>query len=139
MKVKNFFRASRGKIFSALRADGSALRASMHLPLHMLPIALHSIGIRPSTFLHPPPAACRPRLPLTQQSPKMLDNFPPGCPPLQKKLCTALMLFLPSGCTNPHLPVPLHELNSFPGCSCFVEINTSPHTHIYTGIVFELT
>ena len=96
----------------------------MHLPLHMLPIALHSIGIRPSTFLHPPPAACRPRLPLTQQSPKMLDNFPPGCPPLQKKLCTALMLFLPSGCTNPHLPVPLHELNSFPRFSCFVEINT---------------
>ena len=34
------------------------------------------------------------------------------------------MLFSPSGCTNPHLPVPLHELNSFPRFSCFVEIST---------------
>ena len=34
--------------------------------------------------------ARRPRLQMTQQSPRMLHNFPPGCPPYQKKLCTAL-------------------------------------------------
>ena len=35
--------------------------------------------------------ARRPRLQMTQQSPRMLRNFPPGCPPYQKKLCTALL------------------------------------------------
>ena len=82
-------------IFSALRADGSALRASMHLPVH-----IQNCFLWPCTVSAPPfniprsaPAACRPRLPLTQQSRRMLDNFPPGCPPLQKKLCTALLSF----------------------------------------------
>ena len=32
------------------------------------------------------PAACTPRLPLTQQSRRMLNNFPPGCPPPCKKV-----------------------------------------------------
>ena len=48
----------------------------------------------PAQYQHPPfniprsaPAACRPRLPLTHQ---ILNNFPAGCPPSQKKLCTAL-------------------------------------------------
>jgi len=83
MKVKNFFRASRGRI--------GATR------LYALASPYASYG--PAQYRHPPfniprstPAACRPRLPLTQQSWRMLDNFPPDCPPLQKKLCTALTI-----------------------------------------------
>ena len=59
----------------------------------------------PAQYRHPPfniprfaPAACRPTLPLTQQSRIMLHNFPPGCPPLQKKLCTALLERLVQKC-----------------------------------------
>ena len=51
----------------------------------------------PAQYRHTPfntprsaPAAYTPRLPLTQQSRRMLDNFPPGCPPLQKKLYTSI-------------------------------------------------
>ena len=44
----------------------------------LLPTALHSISNPPSTFLDPPPAACRRTLPLTQQSRRMLENFPTG-------------------------------------------------------------
>ena len=69
---------------------------------HYAPLCTHQsqhkiASYGPAQYRHPPvnihrsaPAACRPRLPLTQQSRRMLGNFPPGCPPLQIKLCTAL-------------------------------------------------
>ena len=88
MKVKIFFRASHRRIGAArLYALAS-------------PYKIASYG--PAQNRHPPftiprsaPAACRPRLPLTQP---MLNNFPPGCPPLQKKLCTALIATSKCGC-----------------------------------------
>ena len=61
----------------------------------------------PAQYQHPPfniprsaPAACRPRLPLTQQSRRMLDKFPPGCPPLQKKWGESLYRYT---CRETHL------------------------------------
>jgi len=84
MKVKNFFRASRGRI-------GAPRLYTLASPYtKLLPMVLHSIGTPPFNIPRSAPAACGPRLPLTQQSRRMLDNFPPGCPLLQKKLCTAL-------------------------------------------------
>jgi len=87
MKVKIFFRASRRRIGAT----------------HLYALASPYASYGPAQYRHPPfniprsaPAACRPRLPLTQQSQRMLHNFPPGCPPLQKKLCTALS----TGCNH---------------------------------------
>jgi len=79
MKVKNFLRASRGRI------GATRLYAPTSPNTKLLPTPLHSIGTPPPFNIpRSAPAACRPTLPLTPQSRRMLDNFPPGCPPSKK-------------------------------------------------------
>jgi len=75
-----------GEKFSALRAYAPLCTAyrSASPNTKLLPTALHSISTPPYTFLHPPLLHVQYTytLPLTEQSRRLLDNFPPGCPPL---------------------------------------------------------
>ena len=77
------------KFFSALRADGSALRASMHLPVHIQNCFLWpcTVSAHPFNIPRSAPDACRPTLPLTQLSRRMLiRQFSSWLPPLAKKV-----------------------------------------------------
>ena len=81
----------------------TAFRSASPTDTKLLPMALHSIGTLPFNIPRSAPAACRPRLPLTQQSRRMFNNFPPGCPPCKKSYVRPCRLLGGWSCPVPNV------------------------------------
>jgi len=118
MKVKKFFPrfARTDRHYTPLC---TAFRSASPTDTKLLPTALHSISTPPFNIPRSAPAACRHRLPLTQQSRRMFNNFPPGCPPLQKKLCTALFTIIMIRWLYQSHAVMLPTICDMSMCECF--------------------